>query len=191
MRSCLYELVGHGEALRDAPGTPPTGSGEGATMPPAQDCQPAAQGCQPTDSEHGNPANAGLSRGARAGEGRAGDGSGARTIPPTDWRPSAEDQAFAAAHAPGLDTAAFAALFIQSCRAHGYRYRDHSAAFRSWIVNRWERPHARTYQPAARTRPRAAPDGGGRASRGRGRDADRSAANRDSAIAALDLVARR
>ena len=77
-------------------------------------------------------------------------------MPPENWAPSPADRAFAAEHAPGVDADRFARIFIESCRSHGYRYVDHSAAFRTWLLNRWEKSdairHRRTpYQPPDRS----------------------------------------
>jgi hypothetical protein len=65
-----------------------------------------------------------------------------KTLPPLDWKPSAADLAFAAEQAPLIDPLRFAARYVSCCHAHGYRYRDHSAAYRTWMLNTWEKPDA-------------------------------------------------
>ena len=108
------------------------------------------------------------------GDGAAGDG----------WGASAADLAFAAEQAPHLDPLRFAARYVSCCHAHGYRYHNHSAAYRTWLLNAWEnsnanRPHrycSGPFQPrSSSTQP-----GGNR---------DSWSANGDTARAALDLLA--
>src|SRR3954470_186392 len=104
---------------------------------------------------------------------------------PKTGLPSPADQAFATEHAPGVDVHRFARLFVESCRSHGYRYVNHSAAFRTWLLHCWEKPdaahaacrtnhqHSQRNYPPARHQPGAV----------------RSSANRDTTLAALDLLA--
>jgi hypothetical protein len=105
-----------------------------------------------------------------------------KTLPPIDWQPADADLAFVAKHAPLVDPMRFAARYVASCHAHGYRYRDHSAAYRTWLLNAWEnsnanRPHRYCSGPF---QPRSTQPGGNRDSR---------SANGDTARAALDLLA--
>lgn len=144
--TCLYTLAGHAEAVVGAPAQ--GGSPFDQFPDDAGDRAPAHRVAR-MEQEHQNPANAGLSRRDRAaGEGesdaRTGNGGKAgqvpvRTVPPEDWTPSPADRAFAAENAPGVDADCFARRFAASCRAHGYRYADHGAAFRAWLLNRWEK----------------------------------------------------
>lgn len=51
------------------------------------------------------------------------------------WRPTPDDIAWARVHAPTLDLERFTERFVLRCTAKGYRYRDPSAAWRSWILD--------------------------------------------------------
>jgi hypothetical protein len=209
--TCLYTLAGHAEAVVGTPsarGGSPSVEPSGAFDDKTGDRISAHRVAEATQ-EHRNPANAGLSsrdRGTGKGESatRTEDGGGAarwatRTVPPEDWSPSPTDRVFAAEHSPGVNVDRFARLFVTSCRAHGYRYADHSAAFRAWLLNRWESPDAdRNEKPQRRrhvTPPSHARDGfpgghrRGSASAGLSCPDARSAANRDTARAALALLA--
>jgi hypothetical protein len=187
--TCLYTLVGHADAIEGTPSAPRTGNHRDAAHRVAGVAQ-----------EHRNPANAGLSPEVRAGgesqseieaSGRGGRSS-TKTVPPENWVPSSADHAFAAEHAPDVDVAQFARFFVQSCRSHRYRYADHGAAFRSWLLNRWEKPDAapgndRDHHPLSRSGDSFRRDRRQAAQR-QCRDA-RTAANRDSTLAALTLLA--
>jgi DNA-binding MarR family transcriptional regulator len=183
--TCLYTLVGHAEAVT---GTPLTRSDLAA-----HDRHVAGRRVAGMEQEHQNPAIAGLSHDPHEGSAslseneqvaRTYQGS-IRSEPPEDWTPSPADQAFATEHAPGVDVHRFARLFVESCRSHGYRYVNHSAAFRTWLLNCWEKPdaahaacrtnhqHSQRNYPPARHQPGAV----------------RSSANRDTTLAALDLLA--
>ncbi|MFD1623448.1 helix-turn-helix domain-containing protein [Azospirillum griseum] len=50
------------------------------------------------------------------------------------WSPSAGDRAWAATRFPDVDLDRHAELFRQRCQAHGYRYKDVGAAWRSWLL---------------------------------------------------------
>jgi DNA-binding MarR family transcriptional regulator len=209
--TCLYTLAGHAEAVIGSPSA--RGSSLSVESPGALDDKTgdrvSAHRVAEAAQEHRNPANAGLSsRDREVGKGesetRTEDGGRAgrwatRTVPPEDWSPSPADWAFAAEHSPGVNVDSFARLFVTSCHAHGYRYADHSAAFRAWLLNRWERPNAdRNEQPQRRrhvTPLSRGRDGFAGDHRRAGASAGlrcpdaRSAANRDTARAALALLA--
>jgi hypothetical protein len=51
-----------------------------------------------------------------------------------DWVPTPADLAWGRQHCPKLDILAHVQHFVSACRAKGYVYRDHSAAWRSWAV---------------------------------------------------------
>ncbi|MBP2299287.1 helix-turn-helix domain-containing protein [Azospirillum picis] len=51
-----------------------------------------------------------------------------------DWQPSDQDRRWASERFPAVDVAGHAERFVQQCRAHGYRYRDTAAAWRSWLL---------------------------------------------------------
>lgn len=53
---------------------------------------------------------------------------------PQDWSPASDDRQWAVGRFPGVDVDAHAERFVQQCRAHGYRYRDPAAAWRSWLL---------------------------------------------------------
>ncbi|MBK1842597.1 helix-turn-helix domain-containing protein [Azospirillum sp. YIM B02556] len=76
---------------------------------------------------------------------------------PQDWVPAPTDRQWATAQFPEVDVGRHAERFVQQCRAHGYRYRDPAAAWRSWLLQDMARVTARMEQrPAATVR---APDG--------------------------------
>jgi Helix-turn-helix domain len=186
--TCLYTLVGHADAIK------------GTSSAHRGNHRGAAHRVAGAEQEHRNPANAGLSSEARAGEesqseteapGR-GRRSSTKTVPPEDWVPSPADRAFAAEHASDVDVDQFGRFFVQSCRSHNYRYADHGAAFRSWLLNRWKKPDAtsgnnRDHPPLSRSSDNFRRDHRQAAQR-QCPDA-RTAANRDSALAALTLLA--
>jgi len=51
-----------------------------------------------------------------------------------DWTPPPSDRRWAAERFPDIDLDSHAERFVQQCRAHGYRYRDPAAAWRSWLL---------------------------------------------------------
>ena len=53
--------------------------------------------------------------------------------PNDDWAPSAEDRQWAQARHGSVDIDSHVESFRLRCKAHGYRYRDLSAAWRSWL----------------------------------------------------------
>ena len=133
--TCLYTLVGHAEAVK---GTPLARSGG-----PVHNYHVASHRVAGMEQEHRNPAIAGLSRDPHRDsespsvneQAASADRRPAKGQPPEDWTPSPADRAFAAEHAPSVDVDCFARLFVESCRSHGYRYVNHSAAFRTWLLN--------------------------------------------------------
>jgi DNA-binding MarR family transcriptional regulator len=185
--TCLYTLVGHAEIVK---GTP---AAQGTHWNRDADDRVASHHVAETEQEHQNPAIAGLSRRTQAGgespfvsrQAEGNERSSARSMPPENWVPSPADRAFAAEHAPGVDADRFARVFIESCRSHGYRYVNHSAAFRTWLLNRWEKSDAlHAEHRTNRERPRRDHPFG------RHQCAEvRTSANRDTARAALDLLA--
>ena len=58
---------------------------------------------------------------------------------PQDWTPPPSDRHWAADRFPGIDVDGHAERFVQQCRAHGYRYRDPAAAWKSWLLQDAER----------------------------------------------------
>jgi hypothetical protein len=168
----LYTLVGHAEALATAfgPGVSRDGHVAGRVAEGQHEQQPSAEsGISPEGRD-------------TLGQGDSPDfGQGEPTLPTTDWRPTAEDRA--CAQAVGVDPDQFAALFVASCHACGYRYRDHSAAYRTWLINCWEKPHDH-HRPDRRRRTGREPPGSVDSDAG-----DRSAANRHAALAALHILA--
>jgi DNA-binding transcriptional ArsR family regulator len=57
---------------------------------------------------------------------------------PSDWKPSEDDVAYAAEHAPGLDVALEAEAFRAYHLAHDSRIRNWAQAWRTWVTN-WVR----------------------------------------------------
>lgn len=79
-----------------------------------------------------------------------------------DWAPPPADRQWAAERFPDIDIERHAERFVQQCRAHGYRYRDPAAAWRSWLLQdagrmaqqpaaTARRPNSRTAQTTSRT----------------------------------------
>lgn len=102
---------------------------------------------------------------------------------PEDWMPPTADREWAAGRFPDLDVDGHAERFVQQCRAHGYRYRDPAAAWRSWLL-----------QDAARMAPQLAASGrGARAASRRSTPAAPStaAANAEQRLSAWASVAAR
>ncbi|QCG95199.1 helix-turn-helix domain-containing protein [Azospirillum sp. TSA2s] len=116
----------------------------------------------------------------RADEGKA---SVAGAVP-QDWTPPTTDREWAVSRFPDLDVDGHAERFVQQCRAHGYRYRDPAAAWRSWLL-----------QDAGRMAPQPAATVRGSANRG-ARTASRTtpptaAANAEQRLSAWASVAAR
>ncbi len=74
----------------------------------------------------------------------------ARTVP-EDWMPTADDLAWAKARHAEIDLGRHVEGFILRCRAHGYRYRDVSSAWRAWLAQ----DAAAGKAPVVRDRPSA------------------------------------
>ncbi|CAO3436815.1 helix-turn-helix domain-containing protein [Azospirillum doebereinerae] len=53
---------------------------------------------------------------------------------PADWAPGEADLVWATERFPEADLDRHAELFVRRCQAHGYRYRDIGAAWRSWLL---------------------------------------------------------
>lgn len=53
---------------------------------------------------------------------------------PDEWMPDAADLAWASSRYGRIDLSCHVEGFVLRCRAHGYRYRDIGAAWRSWLV---------------------------------------------------------
>jgi hypothetical protein len=193
--TCLYSVAGHAEAV-EAMFQSALANGRADSDDRVAPDRAAPDRVADGEHEQENPAKAGLSHGRAEG---AGGGKGSAlpkpSVPPEDWAPSPADRAFAAVHAPDVDAERFAVLFAASCRAHGYRYADHGAAFRAWLLNRWESPNADSAHRSHGThlpRPRDGSPGGHRrdgASTKSQRPDARTAANGDTARAALALLA--
>lgn len=75
----------------------------------------------------------------------------AQTVP-EDWMPTADDLAWAKIRHAEIDLGRHVEGFILRCRAHGYRYRDISSAWRAWLAQ----DAAAGKAPVARNRPFAA-----------------------------------
>lgn len=53
---------------------------------------------------------------------------------PADWMPTADDLAWAGSRFGTVDLGRHVEGFVLRCQAHGYRYRDVSAAWRAWLA---------------------------------------------------------
>ncbi|CAO3430983.1 helix-turn-helix domain-containing protein [Azospirillum endophyticum] len=104
---------------------------------------------------------------------------------PQDWVPAPADRQWATAQFPEVDVERHAERFVQQCRAHGYRYRDPAAAWRSWLLQDMTRMIGRIeQQPAATAR-----GGDGRSGRSGSRPA--TAASAEQRLSAWACVAAR
>lgn len=138
--SCLYRLrvERHGDmpaadAIRPVPAEDRDDSVVNAPCPPAS--QEQLQSEQNPDSL------------ATGGRGPAHD-------VPADWMPGADDLAWARSRFGTVDLGRHVEGFVLRCQAHGYRYRDISAAWRAWLVQdaaAGKAPAAKTPAPAVPT----------------------------------------
>lgn len=64
----------------------------------------------------------------------ASGGHGRAQTVPEDWMPTADDLAWAKIRHAEIDLGRHVEGFILRCRAHGYRYRDVSSAWRAWLA---------------------------------------------------------
>lgn len=83
------------------------------------------------------------------------DAAPSQTVP-VDWTPGADDRAWAADRFPEADLDRHAELFVRRCQAHGYRYRDIGAAWRSWLLQDMPAEQSRQARKAGPPAPRAA-----------------------------------
>jgi biotin operon repressor len=81
----------------------------------------------------------------------ASGGRGQAQTVPEDWMPTADDLAWAKARHAEIDLGRHVEGFILRCRAHGYRYRDVSSAWRAWLAQ----DAAAGKAPVVRNRPSA------------------------------------
>jgi hypothetical protein len=119
LRSCLYRIV-----PAEAPVT--------VSSRPGDD-----RGCHDGDMNQTHPIQERISLPREA---ERAPSSVAKPIP-EDWKPSAEDLAWAAETHPDIDAEALTDAFVTGCRAKGYRYIDAGCAWRGWFANqeRWRR----------------------------------------------------
>lgn len=61
-------------------------------------------------------------------------GRGPMSDVPADWMPNADDLAWARGRFGTVDLGRHVEGFALRCQAHGYRYRDISAAWRAWLI---------------------------------------------------------
>ena len=122
--SCLYRL-------RFVPdGEPSTVAAGDAAKSPVRTADradsPTDSPCPPSSQEQVHPEQIPDSH----APGRRADGRGV----PADWMPTADDLAWARARHAEVDLGRHVEGFILRCHAHGYRYRDISAAWRAWLA---------------------------------------------------------
>ncbi|GLR80971.1 helix-turn-helix domain-containing protein (plasmid) [Azospirillum oryzae] len=118
--SCLYRL----RVERDGDGTK-----EGAVRPvPAEDRDDSVVNvpCPPASQEH--------LHSEQIPESLAPGGRGLAQDVPADWMPTTDDLAWARSRFGAVDLGQHVEGFVLRCQAHGYRYRNVSAAWRSWLV---------------------------------------------------------
>jgi len=106
-----------------------------------------------------------------------------------DWTPSATDREWAAARFPAVDLDRHAERFVQQCRAHGYRYRDVPAAWRSWLLQDMARMAQQPAEPTLDPANRANRTATGRPTANR--SANRQAADAEQRLSAWASVAAR
>ncbi len=141
--SCLYRLR---FTPFDEKATPATAAVTAAARPvPAADRDDSRTHtpCPPPSQEqvHSKQIPDSLARGGR---------EAAREVP-ADWMPNADDLAWAGVSHAGIDLGRHVEGFILRCQAHGYRYRDISAAWRAWL----SQDAAAGKAPVDRSRPSA------------------------------------
>ncbi|MFP5511714.1 MAG: helix-turn-helix domain-containing protein [Alphaproteobacteria bacterium] len=110
-----------------------------------------------------------------------------------DWTPSAADRQWAETRFPAVDLDRHAERFVQQCRAHGYRYRDIAAAWRSWLLQDMARMAQQPAEPSRNPEGRASrpPTGRCKASPSASRPAPRQAADAEQRLSAWASVAAR
>jgi Helix-turn-helix domain len=126
MRTCLYRLIGHDRRARSS--DPPDALDTDGDVPART---PAAH--RPDRDAEPVPAEAAAP--VRDGAGEERSTSGATVVDPT-FLPSVTEVAWARERRPDIDPLVFTEFFIAACRAKGYRYHDHAAAWRSWLLER-------------------------------------------------------
>ncbi|MBF5094732.1 helix-turn-helix domain-containing protein [Azospirillum sp. INR13] len=161
------------------------GAGEGAGVDSPAD-SPTDSPCPAASHEQPEPEQIPDTLHRRAGERQAIGGEPAAAQPAAgqvgeDWTPSAADRQWAATRFPAVDLDRHAERFVQQCRAHGYRYRDVAAAWRSWLLQDMARM---AQQPAE---PSRTPTGQSKANR----PATRPAADAEQRLSAWASVAAR
>ena len=64
----------------------------------------------------------------------ASSGRGRMRDVPADWMPTADDLVWAGSRFSAIDLGRHVEGFVLRCKAHGYRYRNISAAWRAWLA---------------------------------------------------------
>ncbi|HEV7367683.1 helix-turn-helix domain-containing protein [Arenibaculum sp.] len=148
MRTCLYRLVRR-PRLDGARAQPAASSGaERAWGEAVVDVSEPERTRDDEAEAEAEPERARKGSGGLGQERRA----GARVVDPA-WLPSTTDVAWARERRPDIDPLMFTEFFIAACRANGYRYHDHAAAWRAWLLDRKRGlPHAQPRSPSGRPR---------------------------------------
>lgn len=143
MRTCLYRLLARARTKprQERPAKP---AGERPAWGPS--VIDAAE--EAKEEEVGDEADLDPEPRGREEGGRHGRRAGATVVAPT-FLPSVTDVAWARERRPDIDPLMFTEFFIAACRANGYRYHDHAAAWRAWLLDR------RRGLPHAPARPRS------------------------------------
>ncbi|WP_376962369.1 helix-turn-helix domain-containing protein [Azospirillum sp. A26] len=164
--SCRYRLV-----LISSNGTP---DGAGVDIPADSS---ADSPCSATSHEQPKPEQIPDMLHRRADEGTSFSSAASAEPVAPDWAPPPADREWAAERFPDIDVDRHAERFVQQCQAHGYRYRDPAAAWRSWLLQDAGRM---AQQPAASLRALSSHGPNARA----GRPTSRTAASGSSSAAA-------
>lgn len=123
--SCLYQL-----RVAQTEEDVPRAAGNQAPLRPVaagdRDDSPVNAPCPAPSQEHRHP--------EQNPDSLASGGRGPACVVPADWMPNADDLAWARSGFGTVDLSRHVEGFVLRCQAHGYRYRDISAAWRAWLA---------------------------------------------------------
>ncbi|KAA0684858.1 helix-turn-helix domain-containing protein [Azospirillum brasilense] len=122
--SCLYQL----RVAQNEEAVAPTVIIQAARPVSAgdRDDSPANAPCPAPSQEHHHP--------EQNPDSLASGGRGPVCEVPADWMPNTDDLAWARSRFGTVDLSRHVEGFVLRCQAHGYRYRDISAAWRAWLT---------------------------------------------------------
>ncbi|PWC74112.1 helix-turn-helix domain-containing protein [Azospirillum sp. TSH64] len=123
--SCLYRLRVERDGVRAAEEVPrPAASG--SVHAEDRDDSVVNAPCPPASQKH--------LHSEQIPDSLATGGRGQLSDVPADWMPTADDLAWAGSRFGTVDLGRHVEGFVLRCQAHGYRYRDISAAWRAWLI---------------------------------------------------------